>query len=207
MSSKISQRKGWLWAWFSKAAIRGRRDLDRGLRKLHCETLERRELLSVTLGPVSQSFQTIQVQSASGTVTGEGYAATANLTGSINYTSPTQGTVSGGLSGTINAGSDAGETFNASFNNVAQTSDNLSGPVVTGVSPNEGSTTHDTAVTITGSGFTGATAVDFGTIPSAYVTVNASGTQITATSPPETLGSTVDVTVVSAARHVACYVG
>ncbi len=129
MGSSANQRKGRLWAWFSKAAIRGRRDLDRSLRKLRCETLELRELLSVTLGPVSQSFQTIQVQSASGTVTGTGYTATANLTGSIDYSSPTQGTVSGGLTGTINSGSDAGEPFNASFNNVAQTSGNLSGSV------------------------------------------------------------------------------
>ncbi len=70
---------------------------------------------------------------------------------------------------------------------------------MTGVSPNEGSTAHGTAVTIAGTGFNGTTAVDFGTIPSAYVTVNPSGTQITANSPPQSAGSTVDITVISAA--------
>ena len=51
-------------------------------------------------------------------------------------------------------------------------------PTVTGVSPNSGPTAGGTTVTITGSGFTGATAVDFGTTPATDVVV-INGTTIT----------------------------
>jgi len=66
-------------------------------------------------------------------------------------------------------------------------------PTVTGVSPSSGSTAGGTSVTITGTGFTGATAVDFGTTAATSETVN-SATSITAVSPAESAG-TVDVTV------------
>ncbi len=66
-------------------------------------------------------------------------------------------------------------------------------PVVTGVSPATGPTTADTPVTISGSGFTGATAVDFGGVAATSVHVVNDGT-ITATSPTGTAGR-VDVTV------------
>lgn len=56
-------------------------------------------------------------------------------------------------------------------------------PVVTGISPNSGPTAGGTTVTITGTGFSGATAVDFGSIAAPSFTVNAAGTQITATDP------------------------
>jgi hypothetical protein len=69
-------------------------------------------------------------------------------------------------------------------------------PVVTAVSPNTGPAAGGTVVTITGTGFTGETAVDFGSTPATNVTVNSTGTQITATDPAGTNGSTVDVTVV-----------
>ena len=66
------------------------------------------------------------------------------------------------------------------------------GPTVTAVSPNSGQPTGGTAVTITGTNFTGATAVNFGG-SSASFSVN-SATSISATSPSHSLG-TVDVTV------------
>ncbi len=69
----------------------------------------------------------------------------------------------------------------------------LAAPTVTGVSPAEGPTDGGTAVTITGTTFTDATKVDFGPNAAANVTVNAAGTQITATSPAGT--GQVDVTV------------
>ena len=59
-------------------------------------------------------------------------------------------------------------------------------PVVTGVSPNTGAAVGSTPVTITGSGFTGATEVDFGPVP-VYGSIPAtsftvvSDTEITAT--------------------------
>ncbi len=66
-------------------------------------------------------------------------------------------------------------------------------PVVTGVSPNTGPTTGGTLVTITGTSFTGATAVDFGTTAATNVTV-VNDTTVTADSPAGSVG-TVDVTV------------
>ena len=68
-------------------------------------------------------------------------------------------------------------------------------PVVTGISPESGSVAGATTVTITGTGFTDATAVDFGPTAATLVATNSAGTQITATSPPGT--ATVDVTVVT----------
>ena len=68
-------------------------------------------------------------------------------------------------------------------------------PIVTGVSPNVGPLGGGTGVTITGSNFTGATAVDFGITAATGVTVNGTGTSITATSPSGS--GTVNVTVMT----------
>ena len=51
-------------------------------------------------------------------------------------------------------------------------------PTVTGLSPTSGSTAGGTLVTITGTSFTGATAVDFGTTPATNLTL-VNGTTIT----------------------------
>ncbi|WP_124983141.1 putative Ig domain-containing protein [Ralstonia solanacearum] len=67
------------------------------------------------------------------------------------------------------------------------------GPTVTGISPSSGSTSGGTSVTVTGTGFTGATAVKFGSTNASSFTVN-SATSITATSPAGSAG-TVDLTV------------
>ncbi len=69
----------------------------------------------------------------------------------------------------------------------------LAAPTVTGLSAVAGPLAGGTAVTITGTGFSGATVVDFGTLPATNVVV-VSATQITAASPAEAAG-TVDVTV------------
>ena len=66
-------------------------------------------------------------------------------------------------------------------------------PTVTGVAPNSGTTAGGTSVTITGTNFTGATAVKFGVTAATSFTVN-SATQITATSPAGSAGA-VDITV------------
>lgn len=68
-------------------------------------------------------------------------------------------------------------------------------PTVTAISPSSGTTAGGDTVTITGTGFTGAMAVDFGTTPASVFTV-ASDTSITATSPAGTPGAN-DVTVVT----------
>ena len=67
-------------------------------------------------------------------------------------------------------------------------------PTVTKVSPASGPGGGDTKVTIKGTKFQGATAVNFGTVAAASYTVNAPGTSITAYTPSEPAG-TVDVTV------------
>jgi hypothetical protein len=66
-------------------------------------------------------------------------------------------------------------------------------PIISGVSPRKGRATGGTAVSITGTSFTGATAVKFGSTNAPSFTVN-SATSITAKSPPATKGI-VDITV------------
>ena len=72
------------------------------------------------------------------------------------------------------------------------------GPVVTGVSPSSGPVAGGTTVTITGTGFTGATGVDFGSAAASSVTVNGD-TSITATAPATAIAGPVDVTVTTPA--------
>ena len=72
----------------------------------------------------------------------------------------------------------------------------IEAPTVTAVSPKSGPTAGGTTVVITGTGFTGATAVTFGATASTSFTVN-TATQITATSPAHAPG-TVDVRVTTA---------
>ncbi len=67
-------------------------------------------------------------------------------------------------------------------------------PVVSAISPTSGPTAGGTSVTITGSGLSNATAVDFGTTPAETLQVN-SDSSITATSPAGT--GTQDVTVMT----------
>jgi hypothetical protein len=67
-------------------------------------------------------------------------------------------------------------------------------PVVTSLGTNSGPPSGGIFVSIDGSGFTGATAVDFGSTPATSFTV-AADSLIFATSPAGSLGSTVDVTV------------
>jgi hypothetical protein len=71
-------------------------------------------------------------------------------------------------------------------------------PKVTGISPGIGPATGGTSVTISGDGFTAATAVDFGSTSAGFI-VN-SDTSITAVAPADTSGTspdTLDATVVS----------
>jgi hypothetical protein len=68
----------------------------------------------------------------------------------------------------------------------------LSVPTVSGLSVSSGSSSGGAALTVAGSGFTGASAVSFGTSPAGFVRV-ASASQLEAIAPPGT--GTVDVTV------------
>ena len=69
------------------------------------------------------------------------------------------------------------------------------GPQVTSVVPDTGVTSGETGVVISGTGFTSATAVDFGGDAAPDFTVNAAGTEITAVTPGATSPASVDVTV------------
>jgi hypothetical protein len=69
-------------------------------------------------------------------------------------------------------------------------------PTVTSLSPTFGTATGGTTITITGSGFTSTSTVDFGTTAAPIVTV-ASATEITAVTPVGTAGRTVAVSVTS----------
>jgi hypothetical protein len=70
-------------------------------------------------------------------------------------------------------------------------------PTVTGVAPASGPSTGGATVTIAGTGFNGATAVNFGpNNPAPTYTVNTPNS-ITATAPAGTVGSVVDITVVT----------
>ena len=70
-------------------------------------------------------------------------------------------------------------------------------PVVSSVVPNSGPTTGGTAVVISGSGFTGVTAVRFGSTAAASYTF-VSDTQINAVTPPGAVGSARVIVVTSA---------
>ncbi len=66
-------------------------------------------------------------------------------------------------------------------------------PLVTAVTPASGPAAGGNGVVISGTGFTGATSVHFGSAPAPVVGVSADGTQLTTVAPPGT--GTVDVTV------------
>ena len=75
-------------------------------------------------------------------------------------------------------------------------------PVVTGVNPASGAAAGGDTVVVSGSGFTGATAVSFGTVAATNLTV-ASDTQLSVTSPAANASGAVDVTVDHSRRHLS----
>jgi uncharacterized delta-60 repeat protein len=101
-------------------------------------------------------------------------------------------------SGQIRArGRTTGGYRNGSSNMIEQVTSYAPPLTVASVTPSVGSITGGTSVTITGTGFTGASAVTFGGTPAASFTVN-SDTSITATTPARAAG-TVDVSVTATA--------
>ena len=118
-----------------------------------------------------------------------GTAATfvVNSNSSITATAP---------AGTAGARADVTVTGPGGTSSVSSADLFTYGPLVTGMSPNTGPRLGGTSVIIRGTGFSGVTAVAFGTAPATRFTVN-SNTQITAVSPPGSATS-VAVTVTAA---------
>ena len=115
----------------------------------------------------------------------------------IKSTVPIVGTFDGlpeGASLTIGSTQFTISYHGADGNDVVLTASAPAAPTVTGISPASGPTAGDTLVTITGTGFTGATAVDFGTTAATGLTV-VNDTTITADSPAGT--GVVNVTVMT----------
>jgi hypothetical protein len=88
--------------------------------------------------------------------------------------------------GPINAGDQIEVTVQGASDTVPA-SFSVAGPTVSKVSPNTGSTSGGTAITITGTNFTGATTVLFGSVAGTKLKV-VSATKITVDSPPQSAG-------------------
>ncbi len=136
MSFKAKKRTGCLGTWFAKVTDSRRPAAKNRTRKLCCEMLERRELLSVSVVTGSLNYLTVPVTttngSATGTANGTAYQANANLAGTIAYTSSTSATVTGNLNGAIvtppNSGNFAA-TIPASGSTVSLNNGAISGSV------------------------------------------------------------------------------
>lgn len=153
-----------------------------------------------TAGPAVTSISPTTGPTTGGTtvtITGTGFSGSTAVT--FGATAATSFTVNSATS--ITATSPAGSgTIDVRATNPGGTSATsaadqftyAAGPTVTLISPTSGPALGGTSVTITGTGFTGVTAVKFGTNNAASFTVN-SATSITATSAPGT--GSVDITV------------
>ncbi len=167
--------------------------------------------VSITAGPPPPVPAVTAVSPSSGpssggtsvSITGTGFTGTSSV--NFGSTSAASFTVNSATSitATTPVGT-VGSTVDATVTTPGGTSATSSGdhytytpppaPTVTGLSPTSGPSTGATTVTITGTTFNGASGVKFGATAASGFTFN-SPTSITATSPPGTLGSTVDVTV------------
>ena len=159
------------------------------------------------MAPVISSISPVQGPTAGGTavtVTGTGFTGTT----AVKFGSASASFVVAG-STTINATAPAGSgavsvTVTApsgTSNGVAYTY--VPAPVISGISPTNGPAAGGNTVTLTGTGFTGATTVSFGSA-SASFTVN-SATQITATAPAGTGAVAVTVTTPGGTSSGASY--
>jgi urease beta subunit len=121
-----------------------------------------------------------------------GVHLTNNFDGTGTITGTPKATASGVYHVSISAAGKSGSTTQAFTLEPLD-----AGVVVSSVTPTVGPSAGGTPVTLTGTGFVGATAVDFGGIPAAAFTI-VSDTEITTTTPPGSVGP-VDVNVTRAA--------
>jgi hypothetical protein len=81
---------------------------------------------------------------------------------------------------------------------ISQSAPSAAAPTVTGLSPTSGASGGGDTVTVSGTGFTGATAVNFGSVAATNLIVQ-NDTQLTVTSPLPSASGPVDVTVITPA--------
>jgi hypothetical protein len=120
---------------------------------------------------------------------GKTLAAGASCQMFYAFTPTAVGPVTGSTNGTWN-----GQAFQMTFTGTGIATSPA--PVVASVTPGSGPTTGGTLVTITGSGFAGASNVSFGAVPATTFTV-ISGTEINAVSPAQPTASVWDVFVIT----------
>jgi hypothetical protein len=159
------------------------------------------------MAPVISSISPVQGPAAGGmvvTITGSGFTgATGVMFGSVSApftvvssTKITATAPAGSGSVTVTVTTPGGTSNGATYSYVAA-------PVITGISPVQGPAAGGTAVTINGTGFTGATAVVFGSASAAFTVV--SSTQISATAPAGSGSVTVTVTTPGGTSNGATY--
>ena len=150
---------------------------------------------TITVTGGTAPFSTFSVSGFSGGGTGltssEITADAASGTIVIDGTPTAAGSASFMVNVTDSAGAKLTQSYTIVVNNVVV----VQPPVVTAITPTSGGTAGGTTVTITGTGFTDATDVDFGDVAATDFVVN-SDTSISAMSPEGT--GTVDVTVTTA---------
>ena len=146
--------------------------------------------VSPTAGPTAGGTSVTITGTNLGSATAVKFGTTA-ATITTNTATQIVATNPAGAAGTVdvtvtNAGGTSAASANDQFTYAAV-------PTVTSVSPSAGPTGGGTSVTITGTAFTNASAVKFGTTTATSFTIN-SATSITATAPAESAGA-VDITV------------
>jgi len=142
------------------------------------------------------------------TITGTNFAGTGYTVTAVNFSGVAATNVSVSSDGSsVSATSPAGSTGpvdirvvtpgGTSATSSADQFTYVAPPAVQSINPSHGPVTGGTSVTITGTGFSGATAIDFGSNPATNVSVSSDGLSITATSPAAGSVGAVDVKVVT----------
>lgn len=152
--------------------------------------------LSRTGGPVSGGTKVTVTGTGFSTVTGVKFGTTAAGTFTVESTTQLVASAPAHAAGTVavSVTTAAGTTPPTSADLYTYS---YPLPVVTSISPASGPAAGGTKVTVSGSGFTGATTVYFGTSTGRTLSVNAAGTQLTVVSPAGTSGASVNVRVVT----------